>query len=87
MPALYIFIRDQGQMLLFANKIGIHWYFQFAVKMADNRDTALLPITATQKLNVNISLAAIIKHAVISANLAILRFYHFIMIQFEIDVL
>ena len=46
-------------MLLFANKMGVHWYFQFVVKMADNKDTALLPITATKKLNVHISLAAI----------------------------
>ena len=25
-------------MLLFANKMGVHWYFQFVVKTADNRD-------------------------------------------------
>ena len=25
-------------MLLFANKLGIHWFFQFSVKTADNRD-------------------------------------------------
>ena len=29
----------------------------------------------------------VMKHAVISARSAILRFYHFIMIQFEIDAL
>ena len=25
-------------MLLFANKMGVHWYFWLAVKTADNRD-------------------------------------------------
>ena len=25
-------------MLLFANKLGVHWYFPFSVKTADNRD-------------------------------------------------
>ena len=25
-------------MLLFANKMGVHWYFRFAVNTADNRD-------------------------------------------------
>ena len=25
-------------MLLFIYKIGVHWYFRFAIEMADNRD-------------------------------------------------
>ena len=25
-------------MLLFANKMGVHWYLRFAVNTADNRD-------------------------------------------------
>ena len=25
-------------MLLFANKMGVHWYLRFAVSTADNRD-------------------------------------------------
>ena len=31
-------VRGQGQMLLFIYKMGIHWYFRFAVETADNRD-------------------------------------------------
>ena len=34
-----------------------------------------------------VSSSEIMKHVVISAKSAILRFHHFIMIQFEIDVL
>ena len=35
--ALYFFVRRQGQMLLFANKMGVPWYLRFAVKIANNR--------------------------------------------------
>ena len=38
MLTLNIFITGQGQMLLLANQMGVHWNFQFAVKIADNRD-------------------------------------------------
>ena len=40
-PALYFFDRGQGQMLPFISKVGIHWYFWFAVKTADNKDELL----------------------------------------------
>ena len=32
-------------MLLFADKMGVHWYFRFAVNMADNRDISSKYIT------------------------------------------
>ena len=38
MHALYFFVRGQGQLLLYAYKMGVHWNFQSAIKMVDNRD-------------------------------------------------
>ena len=35
-PTLYFFVNGHGQMLLFISKMGVHWYFWFAVKTADN---------------------------------------------------
>ena len=37
-------------MLLFANKMGVHWYFRFAVKTADNTGTLSKYITFQEML-------------------------------------
>ena len=36
-------------MLLFANKLGVHWYFRFSVKTADNRDIFIVKIQHFQR--------------------------------------
>ena len=38
-------------MLLFANKLGVHWYFQFPVKTAGKRDILSKYNTFKKKLN------------------------------------
>ena len=37
----YIAVSGQEKMPLCINKMGFHWYFQFAVKRAHNRDKIL----------------------------------------------
>ena len=34
-------------MIIFLCKMGIHWYFRFAIKTLDNRQVKLLKFTAT----------------------------------------
>ena len=50
-------------MLLFAKKkkMGIHWYFWFEVKMADNRDILSKYNTSKEILN-NLNKALIVLH-------------------------
>ena len=42
-------------MLLYIYKVGVHWYFRFAVKTADNRDKMLKYTATLHKLAAGIS--------------------------------
>ena len=46
-------------MLLYIYKMGIHWYFRFAVKMADNRDK-MLKYKALKQMSLNVSQVLIV---------------------------
>ena len=50
-------------MLLFANKLGVHWYFRFSVKMADNTDILSKYNTFTEILN-NMNKSLIVLHVI-----------------------
>ena len=50
-------------MLLFTNKLDVHWYFRFSVKTADNRDTLSKYNTFKEILN-NIKKSLIILHVI-----------------------
>ena len=50
-------------MLLIANKLGVHWYFRFSVKSADNRDILSEYNTFKEILN-NINKSLIVLHVI-----------------------
>ena len=44
-------------MLLYIYKMGVHWYFQFAVKTADNRDKMIKYCDGESRRNTKYGLA------------------------------
>ena len=50
-------------MILFANKLGVHWYFRFSVKTADNKDILSKYNTFKEILN-NLNKSLIVLHVI-----------------------
>ena len=50
-------------MFLYVYKMGVHWYFQFVVKTADNRDK-MLKYKALKQMEQNVSQVLIVLYII-----------------------